>query len=322
MSKIIALDAGHGKYTAGKRITLNGYEPTPEWWLNDRIMDMVQAELEENYDCTVLRVDDTTGQKDISLANRVKTANNANADVYLSMHHNAGINGGSGGGTVVFYYSSDSKRKEQAQKLYNYITDETKLYGNRSERVIKKGFYVIKKTKAPAFLVENGFMDSTTDVPIILSEEHAKKTAQGVLAFLVDGLSLVKKKAENKANTEPQMVYQTYTVKKGDTLIKIGNACCVDYMDIIKLNNIASPYTIYPGQVLKVALVNKSDIYYPAYTGPKTTLSAAMTTLGIDNSYSFRKQIAKANNITLYVGTAQQNTQMYNLLCAGLLKRE
>lgn len=61
--------------------------------------------------------------------------------------------------------------------------------------------------------------------------------------------------------------------------------------------------------------------FYPAYTGPRTTLSAAMTALGLDASYAHRKLIAKANSITRYVGTAVQNTQMYNLLAAGILKK-
>lgn len=54
-----------------------------------------------DYDCSVLRVDDTTGRDDISLYSRVKAANEAGAAVYLSMHHNAGLNGRKGGGTVI-----------------------------------------------------------------------------------------------------------------------------------------------------------------------------------------------------------------------------
>ena len=45
----------------------------------------------------------------------------------------------------------------------------------------------------PAFLIENGFMDSKTDVPIILTEAHAEKTAKGIVEFLVDTLKLSKK---------------------------------------------------------------------------------------------------------------------------------
>lgn len=193
--KIIALDAGHGLYTAGKEITLKGYEKTKEWFLNDRISDRVE-ELLKDYECQVIRVGDTTGKTDISLPQRVKTANKMGATVYVSVHHNAGIGGGNGGGTVIYYYSGSSARKVQAQKLYDAIVSRTKLIGDRCQKVIKYGFFVIKNTKMPAFLIENGFMDSTTDVPIILTPDHAEKTAQGILDFLVKEYSLEKKQPE------------------------------------------------------------------------------------------------------------------------------
>ena len=192
--KIIALDAGHGLYTAGKEVTLSGYPRTKEWFLNDRISDRVE-ELLADYDCKVVRVGDTTGKKDISLAQRVKAANNVNATVYISVHHDSGVGGGYGGGTTVFYYSGSSARAEQAKRLYNAVVSKTGLVGNRVNKVQKKGFYVIKNTKMPAFLIENGFMDSATDVPIILSPEHAERTAQGILRFLVEEYSLDYKNA-------------------------------------------------------------------------------------------------------------------------------
>ena len=190
--KIIALDAGHGMFTAGKEITLSGYPRTKEWTLNDRISDILETLLSE-YECKVIRVGDTTGNKDISLSQRIQTANNVGASVYVSVHHNAGIKGGSGGGTIVYYYSSDPKREKQAIRLYDSIVAKTGLAGNRSTKVAKKAYYVIRHTTMPAFLIENGFMDSTTDVPIILTQEHAEKTAQGILNFLVEEYCLEKK---------------------------------------------------------------------------------------------------------------------------------
>lgn len=192
MSKelIIALDAGHGMRTPGKRC-MKKLDPgeTREWWLNARIMDMVEDGLAA-YDCKVIRVDDRTGAQDIPLSARVSAANAAKAAMYISMHHNAGLSGRPGGGTVVYYCSNNKERLRQAGGLYDAIVSRTRLEGNRSQRIIKNNFYVIKNTKMPAFLVENGFMDSPTDVPVILSEGHAIKTAQGVIAFLVKELSL------------------------------------------------------------------------------------------------------------------------------------
>ena len=186
----IAIDAGHYRYTSGKRCmkSLDANE-TREWVLNDRIADRLEALL-KSYQCEVLRVDDTTGEKDTTLANRCKKANEWGAHVYISIHHNAGVKGGSGGGTVVFWYSSKAERKAQAQALYNEVVALTGLVGNRSSKVVKSAMYVCKNTAMPAFLLENGFMDSSTDVPIILSEEHANKTAQGLVNFLVKEFKL------------------------------------------------------------------------------------------------------------------------------------
>lgn len=261
---IIALDAGHGMKTAGKRClkSLDSKE-TREWYLNDRIVDKVQELLKE-YECNVVRVDDTTGNKDVPLSTRVNQANKCNADIYISVHHNAGLGGKNGGGTVVFYCSNKQCRIEQSKKLYSAITNRTNLIGNRSKKVVNKGFYVLKKTKMPAFLIENGFMDSPIDVPIILSENHANKTAYGILDFLISELNLT-----NTKNTH-----------------------------------------------------NVKSEFFPKYEGEKTTLINALKDVGADNSYSYRKKIAKANGIVGYAGTYTQNVMIYNLLVSGILKRK
>ena len=151
------------------------------------------------------------------------------------------------------------------------------MFGNRSRKVIKHGWYVVKYSKMPAFLIENGFMDSQTDTPIILTPTHAERTAQGIVDFLVAELHI------QTAQESPQR-----------------------------------PQT---GELIAAGGGQTVSTYYPAYTGPKTTLFAAMTSLGLDASYAHRELIAKTNNITGYVGTAAQNTQMYNLLVAGILKK-
>lgn len=200
----IAIDAGHGLYTAGKRClkSIDSSE-TREWYLNDRIADRLEAVL-KNYDCKVIRVDDTTGKTDISLSKRCSQANERKADVYISIHHDAGIKGGSGGGTTVYYYSSNPEREAQAKNLYNCVVDATGLKGNRSNPVIKNGFYVLKNTTMDAFLIENGFMDSSHDTPIILTDLHANKTVEGLAKFLVTSYGLVKltNSSVERANTK------------------------------------------------------------------------------------------------------------------------
>lgn len=180
MINSIVIDAGHGMCTSGKQ-TLDGQK---EWELNSRIATLLCAMLTAS-GIRVYRADDISGATDIKLDKRVKLANDNNVDMYLSIHHNAGIKGGKGGGTTVYYYSTNPVRKTQAERLYKCVVNETNLIGNRAQKVIKNNFYVLRKTKMPAFLIENGFMDSVTDLPIIKSEYHAEATAIGLYNFIM-----------------------------------------------------------------------------------------------------------------------------------------
>ena len=56
--------------------------------------------------------------------------------------------------------------------------------------------------------------------------------------------------ANSKASTS------SYTVKKGDALVKIARDKGVSYDELIKLNNIKDPRKIQEGQVLKLPKKN------------------------------------------------------------------
>lgn len=179
---LVAIDAGHGMNTHGKRCNKSlDANQTREWVLNARVAELLAEKLTK-YGIEYVRVDDVTGKKDVSLTRRYTMANEVKADMYISIHHNAGVNCTSGGGTVVYYYGGG--RANDALQLYTEVVKKTGLYGNRVEKIINKGFTVLKKTRMPALLLENGFMDSKVDTPIILSMEHAEKTAEGICKFI------------------------------------------------------------------------------------------------------------------------------------------
>ena len=227
---LIAIDAGHYLGTPGKRC-LRTIDPgeTREWVLNNRVANKVQQRLTA-YDCTTMRVDDPTGQREITLFDRVLSANQAGADVYLSIHHNAGINGGSGGGIVVYVcpgVGEDTTRLQHA--VYERTVASTGLRGNRSNPLGVADFYVLLHTKMPAILGEFGFMDSTTDTPIILTEDYADQLADGIVAALVEVYDLkevddvltyeqwveyYKRYQAEQAEKEPTEKWQTDTVTK------------------------------------------------------------------------------------------------------------
>lgn len=195
----LALNAGHGLYTAGKRC-LKSLDPneTREWYLNDRIADKIENLLTAYNGIEVLRIDDTTGQKDIGLSTRTTKANNWGADFYLAIHHNAGVNGGTGGGIVAFTYTSVGSTTAAWQKdLYNELIKLTGLKGNRATPLSKANLHEVRETKMPAVLLELGFMDSAKDVPIILTDKFATECAQACVNVIVAKAGLTKKVKEN-----------------------------------------------------------------------------------------------------------------------------
>ena len=195
----IVLDAGHGLYTPGKRC-LKSLDPaeTSEWWLNNRICDKIEERLNGYSGYEVLRVDDTMGESDVPLGNRTQAANRWGADFYLSVHHDAGVEGGSGGGASVIVYTDASEASVRYQKVvYDCFVACVGKFGNRSDPMPKKNLHVLRETDMPAVLIECGFMDSIVDVPLILSEEFADKAAQGLVDAIVK-IGGLEKKEEDK----------------------------------------------------------------------------------------------------------------------------
>ena len=185
MSKI-AIDAGHGLYTPGKRC-LKSLDPneTSEWQLNERVARYVVEHLKKAGH-EVIRLDDITGQTDVPLKTRTNTANSWGADFCISIHHNAGINGGSGGGVVsIVYLKVGETTKRLQSEIYNHVIERTGLRGNRSEPLASMNLHICRETKMPECLVECGFMDSSTDVPIILTDDFARKCALGIAEGIV-----------------------------------------------------------------------------------------------------------------------------------------
>ena len=196
----LALNAGHHKYTAGKSCHPD-IDPnkTSEWVLNNRICDKIESILSEYDGIQVLRIDDTTGETEVSLSNRSSKANGWGADFYLSIHHNAAGKLFSGGGIVAYVFTSPTAEEIEWQKeLYNSAVSSTGLYGNRSSPLARKNLHEVRETKMPAVLMECGFMDSTVDCPIILTEEYADKLAHAFSSVIIEKSGAKKKTSPSR----------------------------------------------------------------------------------------------------------------------------
>lgn len=190
----LAIDAGHYAKTAGRRISKKfDKNQTREWVLNDRIARYVAEFAKEYEGVETLRVDDASGKSLVKLQKRCDKANDWKADFYLSIHHNAGINGGKGGGIVAYGYKKPFTYRDA---IYKACVAATGLKGNRSKPLASKGFHVLKHTKMMSVLMECGFMDSATDAPIILTEDYAQKMARAMVEAIAKVAGLEKKTAQ------------------------------------------------------------------------------------------------------------------------------
>uniref|UniRef100_UPI00405742BD N-acetylmuramoyl-L-alanine amidase n=1 Tax=Agathobacter sp. TaxID=2021311 RepID=UPI00405742BD len=251
MSKIV-IDAGHGKNTAGKRCLKSlDQNETREWVLNNRVAEALETYLKSAGHVT-LRADDTSGNTDVSLATRVKMANEWKADYYASIHHNAGIDGGTGGGTVVFAYPSTSGKTTKTQEaIYKHAIARAGLKGNRSDGTITGDFYVLRKTIMPASLTECGFMDSATDIKYILNPEWSRKIVLGIAEGICEvfGGTVEEDKKETvkvmSAKSFDERFAGTYVAATADLKLRAGANSKYDVLDSIPKDGKVQCYGYY-----------------------------------------------------------------------------
>lgn len=199
----IAYDAGHWYGEEGRRI-LKSIDPneTREWTLNDRVADYFKEAASQYKDVELLRVDDITGKTHVSLATRTTKANNWGADFYLSIHHDAGINGGKGGGITSYCYMNGGQAEKYRDAIYDELIKQGGLKGNRAEPKTTANYHVLRESAMPAVLVEYGYMDSVVDAPIINTAKYAQLVAYATMAGIANKAGLKKKEEAKMSKTK------------------------------------------------------------------------------------------------------------------------
>lgn len=127
----------------------------------------------------------------VSLPARVKTANNWNADFYLSIHVNAG--GGNGFESYI-YPGVGAPTTTYQNDIHKVVIDETG-FNDRGKK--KANFHVLRETIMPALLTENGFIDTVADANQLKDSNFITKIARGHVQGLETAFSLQKKKSQS-----------------------------------------------------------------------------------------------------------------------------
>lgn len=189
---LICIDAGHAESTAGKRSfdgTLREYE------FNRYVAKRLKYHLERHGIKTMYSCDLETST-DISLSTRCTKANNAKADLFISIHANAyGTTWNDANGWEAFYYKGSTNGKKLADAIRKESISLLKL----KDRGIKTdSLYVTKHTNMTAVLIEHGFYTNKTEVAKLkdktFRENCAIADAKGILKYL--GIAWKDEKAE------------------------------------------------------------------------------------------------------------------------------
>jgi N-acetylmuramoyl-L-alanine amidase len=228
----IFIDPGHGGNDPGA--VGNGLK---EKDLTLKIAKKIKPKLTnyENVQVKLSRENDTY----LTLSERAKMANDWGADIFISIHINAG--GGIGFESYIYNGSVSSSTIAYQNIIHEEIVKATG-WNDRGKK--RENYAVLRETKMPAILTENGFIDNTTDANKLKNDSFLDKIAQGHVNGIVKLFNL-------KKNSTPSGV--THIVQAGDTLWGISQKYGVTIEQIKEANGLTSD-TIYIGQKLIIPI--------------------------------------------------------------------
>ena len=113
------------------------------------------------------------------LENRVKIANNSNADFMISIHMNKYPQSKYWGWQT--FYSKNSKQGEELAKLIQKGISDNIERDNKRTVLSIDGIKIVDKTKIPVVIVECGFLSNPDDLRFLQEDDYQDKIVQGII---------------------------------------------------------------------------------------------------------------------------------------------
>lgn len=187
MSKKIYINPGHSDKDPGAV----SYET--ERVLNVKVANYMNEYLLANYECETKMNPGSVG----TLASICNDANKWDADLFVSIHFNAG----GGDGYEALVYSSKTK------SLGEVFEKHVKVIGQNSRGVkYRTDLSVLKHTYMPAVLNEGAFVDNKKDIQDWNDNAELKKMGEAYAKAAAEYLNLPKKKVQTDSYTLTEFV--------------------------------------------------------------------------------------------------------------------
>ncbi|WHY15763.1 N-acetylmuramoyl-L-alanine amidase [Peribacillus frigoritolerans] len=234
MTKIF-IDPGHGGKDPGA--VGNGLK---EKDITLKIANKVKSMLEGYKDVSVKM--SRTGDTFPSLSARTKAANEWGANIFLSIH----INAGGGAGYEDYVYTSASAKAKECQSTIH--AEIMKVIDMKDRGKKSANYHVLRTSSMPAVLTECGFIDNAGDAAKLKTSVFIEKLSKGHVNGLVKAFNLKKKAAAENVETST-----SYTIVKGDTLYSIAKKYGTTVDNLKSLNPNVNPDSLQIGQKLVVS---------------------------------------------------------------------
>lgn len=181
-NKIITIDPGHGGSDAGA-VGPSGYtEKEGAFAISQKVASILNqsgAKVVMTRDSDVDVYGPNASARN-ELQARVDVGNNANSDIFVSIHCNAFVNPAANG-TQTFYYGSSYQGQRLAQSIQEKMIEAN---GLRDRGISTCNFYVVKHSYMPAVLIETAFITNYDEEALLSDDEWqttmAKAIAEGI----------------------------------------------------------------------------------------------------------------------------------------------
>lgn len=181
-NKIITIDPGHGGSDSGA-VGYNGYtEKEGAFAISQKVASILNqsgAKVVMTRDSDVDVYGPNSSARN-ELQARVDVGNNANSDIFVSIHCNAFVNPVANG-TQTFYYGSSYQGQRLAQSIQEKMIEAN---GLRDRGISTCNFYVVKHSYMPAVLIETAFITNYDEEALLSDDEWqttmAKAIAEGI----------------------------------------------------------------------------------------------------------------------------------------------
>ena len=181
-NKIITIDPGHGGSDSGA-VGPNGYtEKEGTFAISQKVASILNqsgAKVVMTRDSDVDVYGPNASARN-ELQARVDVGNNADSDIFVSIHCNAFVNPAANG-TQTFYYGSSYQGQRLAQSIQEKMIEAN---GLRDRGISTCNFYVVKHSYMPAVLIETAFITNYDEEALLSDDEWqttmAKAIAEGI----------------------------------------------------------------------------------------------------------------------------------------------